>query len=36
MVQAVVRGRRCLVVLYPVDHPMGDVWNLGSIYEKPA
>jgi hypothetical protein len=21
-----------LVVLYPVEHPMGDVWNLGSAY----
>lgn len=25
-------GQWWLVVLYAVDHPMGDVWNLGSVY----
>lgn len=33
IVQVWIGNRRCLVVLYPVEHPMGDVWNLGSVYE---
>ncbi len=32
ILQAGIRGRRWLVVLYPVEHPMGDVWTLASIY----
>lgn len=31
--QTMVAGRRTLVVLYPVDDMMGDVWNLGSAYQ---
>lgn len=27
-----IRSRVCLAVLYPVEHPMGDVWALGSCY----
>jgi hypothetical protein len=30
LVEAFVRGRRVLVVLYPTDAP--DTWNLGSAY----
>lgn len=26
---------RVLVVLYPVDHPLGDVYALGSAYVEP-
>jgi hypothetical protein len=26
---------RVLAVLYPVDHPMGDVYALGSAYREP-
>ncbi len=33
ILQVSMHGRRWLVVLYPVAHPMGDVWNLGSVYE---
>jgi hypothetical protein len=33
LITATVAGQRCLVVLYPTDHPLGDVWNLGSVYE---
>lgn len=32
IVRVDVGGRRRHVVLYPVDDPMGDVWNLGSAY----
>jgi hypothetical protein len=33
MIVSVVVGRvPTEVVLYPVDHPMGDVWSLGSAY----
>jgi hypothetical protein len=32
IIKAVVARRQILVVLYPVDDPIGDVWNLGSAY----
>jgi len=32
IVRVQIRGRLFLVVLYPTDDPMGDVWNLGSAY----
>ncbi|HWH28926.1 MAG TPA: hypothetical protein VNU26_08200 [Mycobacteriales bacterium] len=28
----VIRGRQALVVLYPADDPLGDVYWLGSVY----
>jgi hypothetical protein len=34
LVETEVAGRLCLVVLYPVDHPMGDVYALGSAYPR--
>lgn len=34
LVEADVKGRLCLLVLYPVDHPMGDVYALGSAYPR--
>jgi hypothetical protein len=34
LVEASIRGRVCLVVLYPVDDPLGDVWALGSAYPR--
>lgn len=37
LVEAVIRGRRTIVVLYPVDGAgLGDEYNLGSAYpERP-
>jgi hypothetical protein len=32
ILQVRVRGDRALVVLYPASHPLGDSWNLGSVY----
>jgi len=32
LVEAFIRGRRTLAVLYPAGHPASDVWHLGSIY----
>ncbi|BCJ64832.1 hypothetical protein GCM10009779_66010 [Polymorphospora rubra] len=32
IVQVHLRGRPALVVLYPTDDPIGDIWNLGSAY----
>jgi hypothetical protein len=32
IVETRIRGRRALVVLYPVDDQIGDVWSLGSAY----
>lgn len=32
IVSARIRRRRVLVVLYPVDDPLGDAWHLGSAY----
>jgi hypothetical protein len=34
LVEVEIRGRTILVVLYPVSHPMGDVYALGSAYER--
>ncbi len=27
-----IRSKRALIVLYPADSPLGDVYNLGSAY----
>lgn len=32
IVRTRIRYREALVVLYPSDDPMGDVWRLGSVY----
>ncbi len=32
IIRATIRGDEALVVLYPADDPMGDVWSLGSVY----
>jgi hypothetical protein len=32
IVQTIIRGRKVLVVLYPCVDPMGDAYNLGSVY----
>jgi hypothetical protein len=32
IVQADIRARKALVVLYPAADPLGDVYNLGSVY----
>jgi len=33
IIETMVRGRRCLVVLYPrSDDAFGDAWDLGSAY----
>ena len=32
ILQVPLRGRAALVVLFEVQHPLGDVWNLGSVY----
>jgi hypothetical protein len=34
LVEVEIRGTRCLVVLYPVDDPSGDVYALGSAYPR--
>lgn len=34
LVQADVGGQACVVVLYPVDDPLGDVYALGSAYPR--
>jgi hypothetical protein len=34
LVEVTIGSRRVLVVLYPVDDPMGDVFALGSAYER--
>lgn len=34
IVRVQIRGRAFLVVLYPTDDPMGDVWRLGSAYRN--
>ena len=33
-VEATIGGRECLIVLYPVDDPQGDVYALGSAYPR--
>jgi hypothetical protein len=35
LVEIVLRGRRCMVVLYPVGEPSSDVFALGSAYLSP-
>jgi hypothetical protein len=32
VIRATIRNRPHLVVVYPVDHPMGDVWNLATAH----
>ncbi len=32
IVQVRIRGNEALVVLYPADDSIGDVWSLGSVY----
>lgn len=34
IVEVEIRHQLYLVVLYPVSHPMGDVWRLGSAYRN--
>lgn len=34
LVEVEIRGRWCLVVLYPVDDSSGDVYALGSAYPR--
>ncbi len=34
LVEASIGGRSCLIVLYPVDDPLGDVYALGSAYTR--
>lgn len=33
--ETAVDGIRALCVLYPVEHPLGDVYALGSAYPEP-
>ncbi len=32
LLDVVIRNRTATLVLYPREHPMGDAWNLGSVY----
>jgi hypothetical protein len=32
IVQATIRDTECLIVLYPANDELADVWNLGSAY----
>ena len=34
LVEVQIRGIRCVVVLYPVEDPSGDVYALGSAYPR--
>ena len=34
LVEAEVGGRVCVIVLYPVEDPLGDVYALGSAYPR--
>ena len=34
-VEILIGDDRVLAALYPVDHPMGDVYALGSAYREP-
>jgi hypothetical protein len=34
MVETDVSGRKCLLVLYPVEDPFGDAYALGSAYPR--
>ena len=31
-IEVAIRGRTALLVLYDAQHPLGDVWHLGSAY----
>jgi len=35
LVEIVIQGQRCVVVLYPIGVPSGDVFALGSAYPGP-
>ncbi len=32
ILEVTLRGRPALAVLFDALHPLGDVWNLGSVY----
>lgn len=34
LVEANIGGRACVIVLYEVEHQLGDVWALGSAYPR--
>jgi hypothetical protein len=34
VLEADISGRLCVVVLYPVDDPLGDTYALGSAYPR--
>jgi hypothetical protein len=34
LVEVWISDRRCVIVLYPVDDPAGDVYALGSAYPR--
>lgn len=34
LVEAIVNRRVCVIVLYPVEDPLGDVYALGSAYPR--
>jgi hypothetical protein len=34
VVEALVEGRVCIIVLNPVNHPLGGVFALGSAYPR--
>ncbi|WP_460815919.1 hypothetical protein [Nocardioides korecus] len=33
LTEQAITGKTCLIVLYPVESPLGDEWALGSCYE---
>lgn len=35
IVEAVIRGHKIAIVLYPANDPLGDTYNLGSAYRIP-
>jgi hypothetical protein len=34
IVETQIDGQRCVIVLYPVSHTLGDVYALGSAYPR--
>jgi hypothetical protein len=32
ILEVTLRGKPALAVLFDAGHPLGDVWNLGSVY----
>ena len=32
VVETVIARKKVACVLYPVEHPLGGVWNLGGVY----